>query len=173
TFAEIANRYIEEHAKKRNKSWRQGDALVRRYLVPSWGSLMVQSITRSDVRAMMGKIDKPALANQVIKSASAIFTWAIRQELLANNPCHGVEHNPTTSRERVLSDTELPLFWQAFSDAGHSGIALQVLLLTGQRPGEVKHMRYDQIVDGWWTLPGAPDAETEWPGTKNAQTHLV
>jgi integrase len=34
-------------------------------------------------------------------------------------------------------------------------------------------MRYDQIADGWWTLPGAPDAATGWPGTKNAQTHRV
>jgi integrase len=35
-------------------------------------------------------------------------------------------------------------------------------------------MRHDQITDGgWWTLPGAPDAEKQWPGTKNAQTHRV
>src|SRR6516165_8701474 len=30
TFAELATRYVEEYAKKHNKSWRQGDALVRR-----------------------------------------------------------------------------------------------------------------------------------------------
>jgi Arm DNA-binding domain len=36
TFAEMANRYVEEHAKKRNKSWRQSNALVRRYLLPPW-----------------------------------------------------------------------------------------------------------------------------------------
>jgi integrase len=52
-------------------------------------------------------------------------------------------------------------------------MALQVLLLTGQRPGEVTHMRHDQITDGWWTLPGAPDAEHKWPGTKNGATHRV
>jgi hypothetical protein len=173
TFADIANRYVEEYAKKRNKSWRQGDALVRRYLLPAWGSLTAQSITRSDVRAIMSKIGAPVLANQVVKSASAIFTWAMRQELLAHNPCRGVEHNPTMSRERVLSDAEVPLFWGAFGEAGVAGAALQVLLLTGQRPGEVTHMRYDQITDGWWTLPGAPDAATQWPGTKNAQTHRV
>jgi hypothetical protein len=38
TFAEIATRYVEEHAKKRNKSWRQGDGLVRRHLLPAWGA---------------------------------------------------------------------------------------------------------------------------------------
>jgi integrase len=160
TFAEIANRHLEEHAKKKNKSWKQADALVRRHVLPTWGGLIAQSITRSDVRAMMGRIGAPILANQTPAAASAIFTWAAKQELLTNNPCRGVERNATTSRERVLNDAEVPLFWQAFSKAGVSGAALQVLLLTGQRPGEVTHMRYDQISDGWWTLPGAPDAAT-------------
>jgi integrase len=173
TFAEIANRYVEEHAKKHNKSWKQAEALVRRNLLPAWGNLSANTITRADVRAIMGKIAAPITANQTLAAASAIFTWAVRQELLSNNPCRGVERNATVSRERVLADTELPLFWQAFSERGVSGAALQVLLLTGQRSGEVTHMRFDQITDGWWTLPGAPDEKTKWPGTKNAQTHRV
>jgi integrase len=173
TFAEVAQRYVEEHAKKKNKSWQQADALVRRYLLPTWGCLTAQSITRADVRAIMGKIAAPITANQVLASASAIFAWAVRQELLAHNPCRGVERNATQSRERVLSDAEVPLFWEAFGRADLPGAALSVLLLTGQRPGEVTHMRHDQIADGWWTLPGAPDAATQWPGTKNGQTHRV
>jgi integrase len=52
-------------------------------------------------------------------------------------------------------------------------MALQVLLLTGQRPGEVTHMRHDQIIDGSWEMPGKPDAEHNWPGTKNGATHRV
>ena len=125
------------------------------------------------MRSVMSKINGPILANQVLASASAIFTWATKQELLANNPCRGVERNATVSRERVLSDAEVPLFWQLFSEAGAPGMALRVLLLTGQRPGEVTHMRHDQITEGWWTLPGVPDANTGWPGTKNGATHRV
>lgn len=34
TFAELAERYVETYAKRHNKSWRQPDRLVRRYLVP-------------------------------------------------------------------------------------------------------------------------------------------
>jgi integrase len=73
------------------------------------------------------------LHNQVLASTSAIFTWASRQEILLHNPCRGVERHATVSRERVLSDAEVPLFWNAFSNAG----ALKTLLLLGQRPGEV------------------------------------
>ena len=37
TFAELATSYVEQHAKKHNRSWRQADALVRRHLIPRWG----------------------------------------------------------------------------------------------------------------------------------------
>src|SRR5262244_4548073 len=33
TFAELAERYLAQHAKKKNKSWRQADTLVRRHLL--------------------------------------------------------------------------------------------------------------------------------------------
>lgn len=135
TFGELASRYVEEHAKKRNKSWQQADYLVRRYLLPAWGRLSAQSIARSDVRAVVGKIAGPSLANQVLAAASAIFSWAVKQELVEINPCRGVERNETRSRERVLADAEVPLFWRAFDDAGLvRSAALKALLLTGQRP---------------------------------------
>jgi len=174
TFAELAERYREEYARKKNKSWQQADYLVRRYLLPAWGKLSAESITRSDVRAVIGKIVGPSLANQVLAAASAIFSWAIRQELVAINPCSGVERNATQSRERILQAAELPQFWTAFDDVGLvHGATLKVLLLAGQRPGEVAHMRREHISDGWWTMPGKPDPKTEWPGTKNGQTHRV
>jgi integrase len=174
TFAELAERYVEQHAKRKNKSWRQADALVRKHLLPRWGKLNAKSITRSDVRAMMSRIEKPVLANQVKAAASAIFSWAVKQEIVAVNPCHKVDGNEVQSRERVLSDSEVPQFWRAFDSAGLvRSSALKTILLTGQRPGEVSHMRREHIVDGWWTMPGAPDPKTRWPGTKNKQTHRV
>jgi Arm DNA-binding domain/Phage integrase central domain len=88
TFAELAERYVEEYAKKKNKSWRQADALVRKHLLPRWGKIDAKSITRSDMRAMMGRIEAPVVANQVKAAASAIFTWGIKQEVITINPCH-------------------------------------------------------------------------------------
>jgi len=172
TFAEMAARYIEEYAKKRNKSWKQADYLVRRHLLPMWGKLSTKAIARSDVRAVIGKITAPVVANQVLAAASAIFSWAIKRELVATNPCSGVERNETKSRERVLQAAELPQFWSAFADIGLvHGAALKVLLLTGQRPGEVAAMRREHMCDGWWTMPGLPDGD--WRGTKGGRTHKV
>src|SRR5262249_30156660 len=100
-----------------------------------------------------------------------IFSWAVKQEVVTVNPCRGIDRHQTTSRERVLSDSELPRFWAAFDNAGFAGTALKLILLTGQRPGEVGHMRSEHIVDGWWEMPGQPTAG--WPGTKNGQSHRV
>jgi integrase len=48
-----------------------------------------------------------------------------------------------------------------------------MILLTGQRPGEVAHMRREHIEDGWWTMPGDPVPALDWPGTKNKHSHRV
>jgi len=165
TFAELAADYVELHAKKRNKSWRQAQALVHKHLLPRWGQLKPAAITRADVRAMALRIKAPIVANQTLAAASAIFSWAIRQEIVAVNPCRGVDRNPTKARERILSDAEVALLWPKLDPA------LKLILLTGQRPGEVAALQRAHIVDGWWQLPGQPSGA--WPGTKNAKDHRV
>src|SRR5262245_10654738 len=175
TFAELAERYVEHYAKRRNKSWAQADKLIRRHALPRWGKLQAARISRAEVRAMMSRIEAPVLANQVLAAASAIFSWAVKQEVVGTNPCRGVDRNATRSRERVLSESELPRFWSAFDDAGLVvGTALKMVLLTGQRPGgEVSRMRREHIVDGWWEMPGEPVPALGWPGTKNGASHRV
>jgi len=165
TFAELAAQYVELYSRKHNKSWKQSERLVAKHLLPKFGMLKAHEITRTDVRLMMASIDAPILANQVLKSASAIFSWAIKQEMVTANPCKLVDKNPATSRERVLSDAEVARMWPHF-DTG-----LRLILLTGQRPGEVTAMQRPHIVDGWWQMPGKPQGD--WPGTKNARDHRV
>jgi integrase len=176
TFAELAERYINEHAKRKNKSWEQADYLVRVHLLPRWGKLGANAILRKDVRAAIGRIESPTVANQTLAAASAVFSWGMKMEVVSANPCRGVERNATKSRERILSDAEIPQFWAAFDSIPNRnaiGRALKALLLLGQRPGETAHMRHEHISDGWWTLPGAPDPKGGWPGTKNGATHRV
>jgi integrase len=174
TFAELADRYVNEHAKRKNRSWEQADYLVRKHLLPRWGKLDAKTIGRADVRAAVGKIAAPVVANQTLAAASAIFSWGVKQEILTINPVKGVERHDTTSRERVLSDSEVARFWNGFDDAGLvRSSALRLILLTGQRPGEIAHMRREHIKDGWWELPGTPVPTLSWPGTKNGKTHRV
>ena len=113
----------------------------------------------------MVRIDAPIVANQTLAAVSAIFSWAVKQEILTVNPCKLVDRNPTTDRERVLSDEEVKLLWERLDPA------LKLILLTGQRLGEVAAMQRDHVAEGWWQMPGKPKGD--WPGTKNGRDHRV
>src|SRR5262245_21155574 len=52
TFGELRERYVEEYAKKKNKSWKQADRLVRKHLAPKWDKLTASKITKADVKAV-------------------------------------------------------------------------------------------------------------------------
>jgi integrase len=175
TFEELANSYVEDYAKKNNKSWQQAAALVKRYVLPRWAKLKPADITRDDVKTLRRSIKATMLANQVVASVSAIFTWAMGEEGkgVEANPCSRIGWDKPGKRERVLSEPELPRFWDAFDEAGLAGTALKLILLTGQRPGEVSHMRHEHVEGGWWELPGKPIPALGWPGTKNGQNHRV
>jgi integrase len=174
TFEELAAKYVTQHAQKFNKSWKQAEALVRRHAIPRWGKLQTASINRDDVKAMMSQIEAPILANQVLAAVSAIFSWAIKEGIVAANPCKLVSRNPTKDRDRVLAESEIPVFWKALDDIDAvQRAALKAILLLGQRPGEVAHMRREHIRDGWWQLPGEPIETLDWPGTKNGESHRV
>lgn len=173
TFAELHTRYVEQHAKKNNKSWKQADALIRRNALPRWGKLQASSITRSGVKALMARIEAPIVANQTLAAVSAVFTWGVTEQIVGGNPCRGVPRNATRSRERMLAVSEMPQLWKALDHVEPvSAAALRTILITGQRPGEVAHMRREHIKDWWWEKPGEPIADI-WPGTKNKKAHRV
>jgi hypothetical protein len=91
SFEELATRYVEEYSKVENKSWRQADALVRRHLFPKWAKMSAANITRGDVKAVKAGIESPTVANQTLAAASAIFSWAIVEEVagVTANPVKG------------------------------------------------------------------------------------
>src|SRR5262249_47454141 len=100
TFAELTARYLTTYASKRNKSWRQGAHMLERWVLPRWGQLTPNAITRADVRALLGQLGHaPMLANRVLATCSAVFSWAVRQDILPNNPCARIERNPPVARD--------------------------------------------------------------------------
>src|SRR5262249_41813554 len=158
-FANFSNLVEAFHATRREaKPQLEASALSRR--APS-AAARPSAITRAHLKALMREVTAPVVANQTLAAASAIFSWAIREEVagVTANPCLKVARNVVTSRERILSDSELPLFWNAFAQAGEAGKALKLILLTGQRPGEVCAMRREHIRDGWWEMPAEPQPE--------------
>jgi len=144
-------------------------------VLPKLGKLSAPNITRDDIKKLVAKIAEsaPIMANQVLASTSAVFSWATREGIVTSNPARLIDRYATKDRERILAESEVPTFWSALDDIDPvRAAALKVILLTGQRPGEVANMRREHIVDGWWQMPGEPVADI-WPGTKNGSSHRV
>ena len=122
TFEELAKQYVEQHAKKKNKSWRQSDALVQKHLLPRWGKLQASTISRSDVKTVIAGIASPGVANLTLASASAIFSWAIKEEIggVKVNPCQRVDRLEMRSRERVLMTSRSKGFGRPSTARGSS-----------------------------------------------------
>ena len=57
TFEELGNRYRDEYAMKKNKSWKQSRDLIDKHIMPRWGKLQAASISRSDVKAALAAIE--------------------------------------------------------------------------------------------------------------------
>ena len=99
------------------------------------------------------------MANRVKALASTIFNFASKKALVPEtfaNPCANVEQ-PTKeeSRERVLNDDEIKALWKHLDTRAEPTASIyRLVLLTGQRPGEVKAMRWSDIDgDNIWTIP--------------------
>jgi integrase len=88
----------------------------------------------------------------------------MREGLLDNNVVVGTNRQLERSRERVLSDTELKIIWDALGPDDYSAV-VRLLMLTGQRASEIGGLRWSEIVDGEIRLPATR--------TKNSRPHVV
>ena len=104
-----------------------------------------------------------------LAAVRSLFSWCGAQAILSVSPCAGVKP-PTAerSRDRVLSDDELRLVWQAADQVGWPfGPLVQLLALTGQRRDDVGRMQWSEIdiEKRLWALPAGR--------VKNNQLHQV
>ena len=120
-----------------------------------------------------GAVGKPprgaAMTGRTAAYGRAAFAWAVKRGAVHTNPFAALPvRKGIAKRERVLSDTEIGEIWHATGDAASPyGTIIRLLLLTGQRRGEVASLTWGEISDDLaiWTLPGER--------TKNGATHTV
>jgi len=164
TFKAVADDFIELYVKpnKRPRSIAEDKRIINRELVSKWGSRRIGDISSRDVTKLLDDIavrPAPIMANRTLAVTRKLFKWAATRHALAKVPTDGIEPpGKETKRDRVLADAEIRLVWEA-SDTLTSpfGSFVKVLILTGQRRGEVAGMRWtDLALDGdepLWTLP--------------------
>lgn len=177
TFGHLAELYLEKHAKPSKATWHEDERMIQKDLLPIWGNLKAESIEKADLRRLLSGIAEgrsggrtkpaPVTANRVLALVSGIFNFGIDEGLVASNPALRFRKPAVErARERNLQPSELRELWPHLGSF-HPIMASfwKLILLTAQRPGEVRKMRWQDIMDGIWILPQE--------STKNRRSHRV
>jgi hypothetical protein len=158
-FAEVVTRFIAEHA-KHNRTWRETERILNLYVVEEWRDKNIESITKSDVSALLNKIadgkirvpnngkkvGTPTVARAARAQLVTLFNWYVDQYGSDEFRTPVVKSGRTkqwkpADRERVLADDEVRALWIAAGDMGAYGAAVKSALLTAQRFHKVGQMR--------------------------------
>ena len=169
TFAEAAEKVISIH----RASWRPGSkseaqwrASLRDYAVPKLGSKRVDQISTADVMAVLLPIwtTKAETARRVRQRVSAVMKWAIAQGYRPDNPAgealgaalpkntgHRLHFKalPHAQVAAALDKVRSSRAWVG------TKLALEFLVLTAGRSGEVRLAQWDEIdlETATWTVP--------------------
>jgi integrase len=169
TVSDLLEVFEKRHLSKL-RTGKQSRDFLDRFVIPAFGNRDVRDIKKRDVIELLDSIvdaGKPTSANRVLSHFRKFLNWAVERDIIEINPATGVKPPAKEiPRERFLSDNEIRLFWQACEAMGQPfGQFGKMLLLTGQRRGEVAGMTDAEIDGGIWKL--SPDR------TKNKRAHEI
>ncbi len=138
--------------------------MVAKDVLPLWGDRKVKTITRRDTVLLLDNVRDRAkiTANRLQTVLVRMFNFAAERGMLDYSPLTGMKKQREKARDRVLSNEEIKIFWEALELENMtmdiyrvSKLALKMILLTGQRPGEVCGMTWAEIDGNTWTIPAA------------------
>ena len=162
TMADLAARYLAEHAIRKVARARQDDrAMLEKLVLPEIGNLKVADVRHEDIERLHRQVSltRPIRANRMAQLLSRLFTLAIKWEYRLDNPVKGLYRNPESGRTRYLSAEELRRLLGVLADHPNQKCAnvIRLLLLTGARRGEVLNATWDQfdLTAGIWVRPSS------------------
>jgi integrase len=153
----VATEFVKRAVTKRtghrriSDSWAaERERLLRVEVLPKIGSKRIGDVTKADILGLLeGMVDRGSAvnANRLLAVLRRMFNWCISRGLVDKSPCDKLTPPaPETSRDRVLSDDEIRLVWNAFGRVGYPfGPMAQLLLLTGARLNEIASGRWSEI----------------------------
>ena len=120
----VVAEFLDRHVRRSNRprTAQETERLLRLHVLPRWRGRIVHEITRRDVLDVLDRVvdgGAPIAANRTLAAVRKLFNWCVARDILSVSPCAGVKP-PTAerSRDRVLSDDELRLVWQAADKIG-------------------------------------------------------
>ena len=126
-------------------------------LLPALRGKVLSDITKRVVINLLdGIVDRgsPIMANTVLAALRKFFSWAVSRNLARHNPCEGIKPpSKEQSRDRILSDEEIVLFWKACEALCYPyGTYFQLLILSAQRRTEVSNTTFEEIEGVEWII---------------------
>ncbi len=99
----------------------------------------------------------PAKANKEIALLSAVLEYGRKHGELEENPCRGIEYNPTKPRQRVVTEAEIQLTREVARARGGSyhimALCAYTAFLTVSRPDEMRALLRQRISDAGVQIP--------------------
>ena len=147
---------------KRPRTSKDYDRMLNKHF--RFGETKLSTLTPSGISAKLERLsDRPAEKRHAFVVLRAFMNWAYRKHYLDQSPLARMQPpKGYNSRSRVLTNEELKKVWQACE--GTFGDIVKVLILTGQRKGEISCLKSDMVGKGTIKLPS-------W-GTKNGHEHI-
>lgn len=146
TFAEAMEEYVKHHIRKnlRASTAYEAERELRRNF--RFGSKLLDKIHTRDIMRVVDALS-PGAANHAFKRARAFFRWCVRRRYIDRSPLEYLSlPYRMQSRDRVLTDQELRIVWNVAQTFPFPfGHIISLLILTGQRCGEISGLRWDYI----------------------------
>lgn len=154
-FPDISSQYESAIVPTLGKSTQREYKRAVKNLDVAFAKFALEQIHPADVKEYMTRRSSKIAAIREKSVLSAIFKWA-RERRLTNspNPCQGVgfsrhekqQLSISGKRERYVTDAEYQTVWDAAEPATKD--VMDLLLLTGQRLGDVLKWTRQNIVEG-------------------------
>ena len=184
TVSALADKYIEQHAKPRKRSWRNDRYMLDADILPFIGKLPLAEVTKRDVIKIRDAIFERGAgyqSNRAVALCTKLFTFAVAEDLVSTNPASGIQKRGIEkARKRPMTETEIKAFWVGLDGSKMTEplrIAMKIALVLGCRINEIAEARKNEFdLDAKvWLLPGTRHLshKTEDGGTKNRRDHAL
>ena len=169
TFAEATRKVHEMHKPtwRNEKHAAQFLSTLETYAFPRMGKLKVSDVSPADVLAVLMPIwtAKNETARRVRQRISTVLKWAVAQGWRTDNPAQDIEQalakvTPAKSQRKAMPYAEVHDCIETVRTSEATAatkLAMEFLVLTASRSGEVREARWDEIdLDALlWEIPAS------------------
>ncbi|MCP5117880.1 MAG: integrase arm-type DNA-binding domain-containing protein, partial [bacterium] len=154
---DFIDRHVRPHTRPRTAV--ESERILRKRAVLSWKGQSIRDISRRDIIDFLDDMAEttPGAATRARSVISKFFNWCLDRGILDTSPAIRLPRPaPILERDRVLTDVEITILWSAFDVTPQPfGSFYKMLLLTGQRRGEIATMQWAHIdqQNAIWTIP--------------------